>query len=328
MTMPITAVTKDTDALTMTVVAEFPVPVRRLWDAYADPRQLERFWGPPEWPATFTRHDLSTGGESHYYMTGPQGEKSAGYWRFLAVDEGRSFEVEDGFASAPGVPDPEMPAMRMVFTFEPTDTGSRVVTTTAFASLDDLEQLVGQGMEEGMTSAIGQMDEVLADLARFAAGSGTSLQLLDDTHVRTSRIVRGSRDQVWQAHHDPDLLRRWMLGPDGWEMDRCEVATTVGDTYLYGWRPVGGGDGAFAFTGQLLESDPPVRSVTTEQMVGMDGPGTTNELTLTPVEGGTLVSTLITYPSRELRDQILATGMVDGMEASYARLEQEALAPA
>lgn len=59
--MPITSVTQDTDALTMTVVSDFPVPVQRLWDAYADPRMLERFWGPAEWPATFTRMTSAPG---------------------------------------------------------------------------------------------------------------------------------------------------------------------------------------------------------------------------------------------------------------------------
>ena len=98
--MPITSVSKDPEALTMTVTAEFPVPVQRLWDAYADPRQLEKFWGPVEWPATFTRHDFATGGRSDYYMTGPEGERSAGYWKYLAVAPGKSFEVEDGFAFA------------------------------------------------------------------------------------------------------------------------------------------------------------------------------------------------------------------------------------
>ncbi|MDD9205611.1 SRPBCC domain-containing protein, partial [Georgenia sp. 10Sc9-8] len=91
--MPITSVEKDLDALTMTVVADFPVPVRRLWDAYADPRQIEKFWGPVEWPATFTRHDMTTGGRSTYYMSGPDGQRSAGYWEFLAVEPGRVFEV-------------------------------------------------------------------------------------------------------------------------------------------------------------------------------------------------------------------------------------------
>lgn len=57
----------------------------------------------------------------------------------------------------------------------------------------------------------------------------------------------------------------------------------------------------------------------------MEGPGTVNEFTLTPLEGGTLVSTVITYPSVELRDMIIGTGMVDGMERSYQRLESEVL---
>jgi uncharacterized protein YndB with AHSA1/START domain len=81
------------------------------------------------------------------------------------------------------------------------------------------------------------------------------------------------------------------------------------------------GDGAFGFTGTLLESRPPHREVTTEAMIGMDGPSTVNELTLTAVADGTLLSILITYPDAETRDAILATGMTDGMETSYVRLE-------
>ncbi len=319
--MPITSVTKDPGALTMTVVADFAVPRRRLWDAYADPRQIERFWGPVEWPATFTRHDLAAGGRSSYYMTGPDGERSAGFWEFVAVDPPHSFEVIDGFAADDGTPNTEMPTMRMTFAFEETDAGSRLVTTTTFPSLESLEQLIGMGMEEGMRSAMSQIDDVLADLASFAAGSGTGTQLLSDTVVRVSRVVRGTPEQVWSAHHEPDLLRRWLLGPDGWTMPVCETATAVGDTYRYEWADAEGGN-RFGFTGELLESHAPHRAVTTENLIGNDGPGTVNELTLTPVEGGTLVAVVITYPSVELRDTVLATGMTDGMETSYARLEQ------
>jgi len=82
----------------------------------------------------------------------------------------------------------------------------------------------------------------------------------------------------------------------------------------------------FGFEGDLLESMDPYRAVTTEQMVGTDGPATRNEMTLTPVEGGTLLSLLITHPSKELRDMILGTGMTTGMETRYARLEQDVLA--
>ena len=115
-------------------------------------------------------------------------------------------------------------------------------------------------------------------------------------------------------------MQRWMLGPDGWTMPVGEVATRVGDTYRYEWESVDGAQ-RFGFTGALLESAPPHRAVTTEQMIGVEGPPATNEMTLTPVAGGTLLSVVITYPSAEVRDMVLATGMTGGMEISYARLE-------
>ncbi len=322
--MPITSVTQDPEALTLTVVADFAVPVRRLWDAYADPRQIERFWGPPGWPATFTRHDVAVGGRSNYAMTGPDGERSGGYWEFLAVDEGKSFEVVDGFADDEGNPNTELPTMRMEFTFEPTDAGSRMTTTTHFASLDELEKLVAMGMVEGMRAAMAQIDDVLADLASFAAGNGTEVQLLGDTQARISRVIRGTVEQVWRAHHEPELLRRWQLGPDGWTMPVCEVATSVGETYRYEWENEADGR-SFGFTGELLEVLAPVRAVTTEAMIGMDGPVVVNELTLTPLESGTLLTMVGNYPDAETREMILATGMADGMETSYARLEREVL---
>lgn len=319
--MPITSVEKDLDALTMTVTADFAAPVERLWEAYADPRQLERFWGPVEWPATFTRHDMAVGGRSHYTMRGPEGEASSGMWEFLAVEPGRSFEVTDAFADADGNPNPDMPAMRMTFVFEATDTGSRMTNTTWFPSLEALEQLIGMGMEEGMKSAMGQIDDVLADLASFAAGRGTDLTILSDTQVRASRLIRGTVEQVWRAHMDADLMRRWMLGPDGWSMPVCEVATEVGQSYRNEWVSDDGSQPGFGFEGECLESNPPHHAVTTERMIGMEGPGTVNELTLTPVDGGTLLTVVITYPDAQMRDMVLATGMVDGMESSYARLE-------
>lgn len=323
--MPITSVTSNPETLTLTVIGDYPVPLERLWNAWADPRQLERFWGPPTWPATFTRHDMATGGRSYYHMTGPDGSTEHCHWRFLAVEPGRSFEVENGFAHEDGRPDETKPSMRMVFTFQQTDGGSRFTGVTYFHSLESMEQLVEMGLVEGMQSALGQMDHVVADLASFAAGRATDAQILDDTRVRISRVIRGSVDQVWRAHHDPELLKVWLLGPDGWTMPVCEVASSVGDSYRYEWEMEDGSQ-RFGFEGELLESQQPHRAVTTERMIGMEGPGTVNELTLTPVEGGTLMTLLITYPSAEVRDMVLGTGMTDGMERSYARLESEVLA--
>ena len=323
--MPVTSVDVDRDAATLTVRAEYAVPLERLWDGYVDPRLIERFWGPPTYPAVFTRHDLFVGGRSDYAMTGPEGDVSRGYWHFEEVVPQQQITVVDGFADEDGNPKEGMPSMVMAIEFGATDGGSALTITTDFGSAAVLEELLGMGMEEGMLAAMGQIDEVLADESLFAAETPVATQLLSDTQVRVSRIVRGGVAPVWRAHHDPDLLPRWLLGPDGWEMSVCQVGESVGDSYRYEWQRIGGPEN-FGFTGEVLELAPDRRAVTTEQMIGMAGPATTNELTLTPVSGGTLVSTVITYPSRELRDMILGTGMTDGMEASYARLERDVLA--
>jgi uncharacterized protein YndB with AHSA1/START domain len=162
--MPITSVTSAPQSLTLTVVGDYPVSVERLWEAYSDPRQLERFWGPETWPAKFTRHDFTVGGWAHYTMTGPEGAQSSGWWKFLAIERPRLIEIEDGFSAADGTPDTTMPTMRMTFTFNPTATGARFTGVTRFASLESMEQLVKMGMVEGMRSAMGQLDAVLAGL--------------------------------------------------------------------------------------------------------------------------------------------------------------------
>jgi len=318
--MPVTSVEKDLDQLTITIVADFAAPVRRVWDAYTDPRQIERFWGPPTYPATFTRHDAAVGGRSVYKMTGPEGDEHWGSWDWTAVDAPNSFEVLDNFADETGTPAPDMPTTRMEFALAETAAGTRLTTTSHFASLDQMQQQLDMGMLEGIKEGMSQIDGVLADLAAFAASRGAEAQILSDTQVRVARVIRGTVDQVWRAHHEPELMQQWLLGPDGWTMPVCEIATKVGDTYRYEWQPEGGGEG-FGFTGELVESEAPYREVTTESMIGMPG-STLNELTLTPVESGTLLSLVITYANAEMRDMILATGMTDGMETSYARLER------
>lgn len=323
--MPITTVTKDPTALTMTVVADFAVPVARLWQAYTDPRQLEKFWGPPTYPAVFTRHDAAPGGRSAYAMTGPEGDVSRGYWHWLSMTPHQSFEVLDGFAEADGSPNVEMPSMRMVFAFEPTPQGTRVTTTTYFSTAEELQSLIEMGMEEGAKEAMSQMDGVLADLQTFASQRPTMTQILSDTQVRVSRTIHGSQELVWRAHHEKELLQQWLLGPDGWTMPVCDVAVEVGDTYRYEWE---NGEDRFGFEGELVESAPFTRSVTTERMIGMPGEGTVNEMTLTPLEDGTLLTILITYPNIEVRDMVLGTGMADGMETSYQRLEASVLTAA
>jgi uncharacterized protein YndB with AHSA1/START domain len=327
--MPTTSVHTDPEELTMTLVAEFPVPVERLWAAFADPRQLERFWGPPGFPATFTSFDLRPGGRADYRMTSPQGERFLSLWRISEVDEQRRIVFEDLFSTEDGAVDESMPGSETVLSFERVGDGSRVTVLTSFGSAADLDRMLEMGMLEGYTQAFGQLDTVLADLREYALGKGTVTDLVDDTHVRITRAFAAPRHLLWRAHTEPELMRRWLLGPDGWEMTVCENDLVVGGSFRQAWAPVGDTEGEpFGFEGENLVVEPERRIVTTERMTGAPFPANVNDLQFDEADGVTLMTLLVTYPDQAQRDMVLATGMTDGMESSYARLEREVLTAA
>lgn len=162
--MTVIDVQKDMTALTMTVTAEFDATVDRVWQLWADPRRLERWWGPPMFPATFSAHDLTPGGSVEYHMTSPEGERHHGWWRVLDVQPPRLLVVEDGFADAHGVANPDLPVTTMRVDLSDLDGGgTRVTITSLFGTVEQLEQLVQMGMEEGLKAAMGQMDAILAE---------------------------------------------------------------------------------------------------------------------------------------------------------------------
>ena len=195
-----------------------------------------------------------------------------------------------------------------------------------FPFLHALEQVVEFGAVEGSTLAINQLDAVLQDLREYAQGKGTQTEILSDTHVRITRLIDGPRELVWRAHTEPELMKKWLLGPDGWRMTVCEIDPAVGGRYRYEWTPDEGVEGeTFGFDGETLVSEAPRRAVTTEHMTGTDFPSTTNDMSLYEEDGATLITLLIEYPDKDTRDMVLATGMTEGMETSYARLERELL---
>lgn len=162
--MTVTSVQKDPTSLTMTMTAEFDASPERVWELWSDARQLERWWGPPEYPATMTSHDLRPGGRVAYYMTGPSGDQPRGIWDVLEVDPPRSLVVRDLFADDEGNPNPDLPAMTMRATIEDLGGGrTQMSILTEFPSTEAMEQVVAMGMEEGMKSALGQIDAILAE---------------------------------------------------------------------------------------------------------------------------------------------------------------------
>lgn len=161
--MPVIGIDKDVTALTMTVTARFDAPVERVWQVWADPRQLERWWGPPVYPATVIQHDLAPGGAVTYFMTGPEGDRHHGWWRIRSVEPPHGLEFEDGFADDAGTPNPDLPTTVARVRLEPeTGGGTRMVIETTFPSAAAMEQMAAMGMVEGITAALNQIDGLLA----------------------------------------------------------------------------------------------------------------------------------------------------------------------
>jgi uncharacterized protein YndB with AHSA1/START domain len=159
------SVTKDFDSLTLTLVADFDAPTERVWRLWADPRQLERWWGPPSYPATVERHDLTPGGEVTYFLTGPDGQRQRGWWRVTSVDPPKSLEFTDGFADHDGAPIAGMPTTRVRVQLSEHEGGTRMELRSFFDNREQMEQLVGMGAVEGFRKSVGQMDAVLASSA-------------------------------------------------------------------------------------------------------------------------------------------------------------------
>ena len=162
--MTVTSVRKDPDALTLTLTAEFEASPNRVWELWADPRQLERWWGPPFWPATFTKHDLAIGSRVEYHMTGPTGDEAHGFWDIVEADPPNRLVYLDGFANNDGTPNDEFPRNEGRVTIEAIDAAhTRMQIESHFPSTEAMQQVLGMGMEEGLTQAVGQIDAILAE---------------------------------------------------------------------------------------------------------------------------------------------------------------------
>lgn len=161
--MSVVSVEKDLASLSLLLVAEFDAPVERVWQLWSDPRQLERWWGPPAFPAVVQQHDLAVGGEVTYVMTGPGGEQSRGWWRVTAVDPPTSLEFTDGFANRDGTPNTDTPTTAVRMRLTEHDGGTRMDLRFAFASSDHMERLQRWGAFDVFPQSVAQMDAVLAE---------------------------------------------------------------------------------------------------------------------------------------------------------------------
>lgn len=161
--MTVVKVEKDIDSVSLLLVAEFDAPIERVWQLWADPRLLERWWGPPTHPATMERHDLTVGGEVAYFMTGPDGERTHGWWRVTSIDPPNALEFVDGFANPDGTPNPDTPPTSVQMRLSERDRGTRMELRFVFDSAEHMERLEHWGAFAVFPQSVGQMDAVLDD---------------------------------------------------------------------------------------------------------------------------------------------------------------------
>jgi uncharacterized protein YndB with AHSA1/START domain len=161
--MSVTSVDKDFDSLTITLVADFPAPIEQVWQLWADPRQLERWWGPPDYPATVEEHDLTPGGAVTYFMTVPGGGRSRGWWRIVSVNPPTSLEFVDGWADGDGTPVDGAPTTMVRVQLTERDSGTRMTVRSVYDSREQMDKVLGMGAVEGLRLAVGQIDALLTD---------------------------------------------------------------------------------------------------------------------------------------------------------------------
>ncbi len=143
-----------------------------------------------------------------------------------------------------------------------------------------------------------------------------------DREIVMTRVFDAPRRLVFQAFTKPDLVKRWLLGPDGWSMPACEIDLRVGGKYRYVWRRDKDGS-EMGMGGVYREIVVPERIVATEKFDEAWYPGEAVGTLLLIEEGGkTSVTQTVLYESREVRDAVLKSRMEKGVAASYDRLAE------
>ena len=151
--MTVVGVDKDPAGRTLRITSEFGAPPARVWRMWSDPRRLERWWGPPEFPATVTEHDLRPDGRVALFVIGPDGGRRDASWRVTAVEEptGLAFELHD----------PDFPPIAMRVRISPSGAGSRMVIEASFPTDEAMDRLLSIGFAEGRSAAVAQLDHAL-----------------------------------------------------------------------------------------------------------------------------------------------------------------------
>jgi uncharacterized protein YndB with AHSA1/START domain len=137
-----------------------------------------------------------------------------------------------------------------------------------------------------------------------------------DTEIVMSRTFDAPRELVFEAHTSCEHFVHWW-GERAEDVADCDIDFRVGGT----WRIVlRSQDGELTFFGEYLEIEAPERFVWTFGF--NDNPGGPETYTFEEHDGKTTITSRAVFPSKEMLDEMMATGMEDGANQLYDRLEE------
>ena len=153
----------DMSAATFTIEVIVPAPLDRAYALWADPRVLEKWWGPPGYPCSVETFELQPGGAVAYAMTGPDGQRYPGWWKVLEVEPFKMIRLQDGFGELQDADNTDMPVSTTAVYFEEREAVTVMTIHSLYSSPEDLQKALDLDMWNGFGAALSQIDELLAD---------------------------------------------------------------------------------------------------------------------------------------------------------------------
>lgn len=306
-----------TQATTMTstdreivVTRDFAAPPDVLWRAWMDPKVITRWWGPLGFSTTTHSIDVRPGGAWRFDMHGPDGRNYPNRVIYEEVDEPRRLVYRHA-----GAEDTEPICFHVVVTFEPIGGGTRLTMQSSFPT-DEQRQLANEyGAVDGAVQTLGRLAD---ELGEPSARGSLTITLPSEREILMSREFDAARPLVWRAITTPELVKRWLLGPPGWEMTVCRIDLRVGGAFRYEWRKDTGEE--MGMGGEFREIEPPQRLVNTEQFdeAWYEGEALVMQRLVEHAGGRrTTLNLTVRYDSRAIRDTVLASPMKEGVTACY-----------
>jgi PhnB protein len=151
----------DLEKKTLTIERRFNAPRSRVWQAYTEAALLDRWWAPEPYTAETVTMDFRVGGYWHYAMIGPDGARHFGRMDYQDIEPQNHYASVDVFCDENGIADDSLPRQEFVTTFVDEGKTTQVVVVASYDSVEDLRKVIEMGIEEGITRAQDQLEQLL-----------------------------------------------------------------------------------------------------------------------------------------------------------------------